>query len=88
MLRWIGRLCVIKKRVQGAWMDLMPQYTMQSHAFQYDFGVLQGRSATQLNEQEAFEEWLGRESRKHMNSFPINDNLFALMVTVQADLSE
>ena len=55
MLRWIGRLCVIKKRVQDAWMDLMPQYTRFSHAFQHDFAILQNRSATQLDEQQAFD---------------------------------
>ena len=40
------------------------------------------------DEEEAFTEWLEREKEKHSRSFPINNNLFALMVTVQADLSE
>ena len=87
MLRWIGRLCVIKKRVQDAWMDLLPQYTRQSQAFQQDFAALLARNP-HADEAQAFEEWHDREKQRHLRSFPINDNLFALMVTVQADLSE
>ena len=89
MLRWIGRLCVIKKRVQDAWMDLLPQYTRQSQAFQQDLAGRRARNPHAApDEAQAFEEWLNRERQRHLRSFPINDNLFALMVTVQADLSE
>ena len=87
MLRWIGRLCVIKKRVQDAWMDLMTPYTKQNPAFQQDFADLVRRNP-RADEDQAFEEWYQRERERHARTFPINDNLFSLMVTVQADLSE
>ena len=87
MLRWIGRLCVIKKRVQDAWMDLLPPHTKFSQAFQQDFAALRGRNP-QAPEDQAFVEWYEREKQRHSRAFPINDNLFALMVTVHADLSE
>ena len=87
MLRWIGRLCVVKKRLTDAWMDLLPQYTTQSREFVLDYAAVL-RANPQADELEAFDQWVVRERRRHADSFPINDNLFALMVTVQADLSE
>ena len=87
MLRWIGRLCVIKKRVQDSWMDLFPAYTIDDDRFVRDFNELvRRRGQTDVNQ--AFAEWVIRKRDAHALLFPINDNLFALMVTVQADLSE
>ena len=68
-------------------MDLLPQYTRQSQAFRQDFAALLARNP-HADEAQAFEEWHDREKQRHLRSFPTNDNLFALMVTVQADLSE
>ena len=55
--------------------------------FVQEFAALLQRNP-QANEDQAFAEWLARETDKHAKLFPINNNLFALMVTVQADLSE
>ena len=38
--------------------------------------------------QDAYQAWLDRRRRRHETQFPISDNLFALMFTVQADLNE
>ena len=88
MLRWIGRLCVIKKRVQDSWMDLFPAYTIDDDRFIRDYTDLVNRRGTHIDVNQAFADWLVRRRNAHTQSFPINDNLFALMVTVQADLSE
>ena len=77
MLRWIGRLSVIKKRVQDAWMDLMPPYTRFSDAFMHDFAILQTTNR-EVDEGQAFSEWYEREKTGHSRSFLINDNLFRL----------
>ena len=53
----------------------------------HDFAILQTQQP-QVDEGQAFLEWYEREKTRHSRSFPINDNLFALMVSVQADLSE
>ena len=88
MLRWLGRLCVIKKRVQDSWMDLFPAYTIDDDRFIRDYTDLVNRRGTHIDVNQAFVEWLTRRRDAHTQSFPINDNIFALMVTVQADLSE
>ena len=59
-------------------MDLLPQFTAQSQAFQQDLAALRaGDPYAALDEAQAFEEWLNRERQRHLRSFPINDNLFA-----------
>ena len=80
-------VCVVKKRVLDAWMDLFPQYSKQSMEFAQAYADLLLRNP-QADEDRAFAEWLERQSENHAKLFPINNNLFALMVTVQADLSE
>ena len=71
-------------------MDLLPPYTEASPEFVQDYAqvLAQQPSRRGPSEDEAFAQWLDREKKRHVESFPINDNLFALMVTVQADLSE
>ena len=53
-----------------------------------DYAQLAQTTTPPPMEEYAFSEWIQREKRKHMATIPINDNLFSLMVTVQADLSE
>ena len=87
ILRWIGRLCVVKKRLTDSWMDLMGEFDDTSREFLMDYTeALQRYPGT--DKHEAFEEWSVRQRERHKAAFPIQDNLFALMVTVQADLSE
>ena len=92
LLRWIGRLSVVRKRLQDSWMDLLPPTNDQDPVFQNDLLELNAQRAVAgelpVDPQEAYPAWSDRRARRHASQFPINDNLFALMFTVQADLSE
>ena len=92
LLRWIGRQSVVRKRLQDSWMDLLPSTTDQDPAFQNDLVELNNQRAAQgqppVDAQEAYPPWAERRRRRHVIQFPIGDNLFALMFTVQADLNE
>ena len=73
-------------------MDLLPATNDQDPAFQNDFVELNNQRQAQLEpvaeRQEAYQAWENRRRRRHEQQFPISDNLFALMFTVQADLNE
>ena len=92
LLRWIGRLSVVRKRLQDSWMDLLAPTNDQDPTFQNDLVELNNergaRGEAPVTAQEAYPQWEERRRRRHMQQCPINDNLFALMSTVQADLNE
>ena len=92
LLRWIGRLSVVRKRLQDSWMDLLPATNDQDPAFQADLIELNNQRLAAgeqpVDQQAAYPQWLARRRRRHEQQFPISDNLFALMFTVQADLNE
>ena len=92
LLRWIGRLSVVRKRLQDSWMDLLAVVEENDLQFLQDLLEVNNRRANDqqvpIEAQDAWPEWLDRRRRRHAEGFPINDNLFALMFTVQADLSE
>ena len=91
-MRWTGRLSVMLKRVQDSWMDLLPEVNQDDPDFQVDWAdaindaVQTGQR--QPTQQEAWEAWTNRRLRRHRNLFPLGPNLFGLMFTVQADLTE
>ena len=92
LLRWTGRLTVLLKRVQDAWMDLLQEVAQDDALFLGDFADAV-RRAQQNGEQpptqdEAFRQWNTRRRERHQAQFPLGQNLFGLMFTVQADLSE
>ena len=92
LLRWIGRFTVVLKRLRDSWMDLLQPTSEQDPAFLRDLQnvndqrLANGEQAVDLPT--AYPEWIDRRRRRHTSSFPISNNLFALMFTVQADLSE
>ena len=73
-------------------MDLLPPTDENDPAFQNDLQELNARRQAQGDQpadpQAAYQDWLDRRRRRHETQFPINENLFALMFTVQADLNE
>ena len=73
-------------------MDLLAPTNDQDLAFQNDLLELNAQRAAAgelpVDPQVAFPAWLDRRRRRHEQQFPISDNLFALMFTVQADLNE
>ena len=92
LLRWIGRLSVVRKRVQDSWMDLLPVLNMQNQQFiddLADVNAQQAQAGLPLHDPAvAWLAWEERRKRIHMQLFPTNENLFSLMFKVQADLSE
>ena len=92
ILRWIGRLTVVRKRLQDSWMDLLAPTNEQDPVFQQDLIDVnierQANGQAVVDAQTAYPQWVNRRRRRHEEQFPISDNLFALMFTVQADLNE
>ena len=92
LLRWIGRLSVVRKRLQDSWMDLLTATNDQDPVFHQDLADLnvarQANGEQPVDAQAAYPQWADRRRRRHEEQFPISDNLFALMFTVQADLNE
>ena len=94
MTRWIGRFIITRKRLQDAWMDLFPEYNMNSERYRND---VQTTSAAQVavggpqidpNNPDVFDEWVAAQRRRHANAFPLNDHLVTMMFIVAADLTE
>ena len=73
-------------------MDLLPVLDMAHPQFLDDLADVNAQQAQAgqppYDPTVAWPAWEERRKRRHQQSFPINDNLFALMFTVQADLSE
>jgi len=89
MLRWLGRISVLSKRVLDAWGDLCVHVGPDDLAFQRAVaGAMNGRELREADLPEALEGYNLREYRRHMDGFPLNENLFALIVVVLLDLDE
>jgi hypothetical protein len=85
-LRWLGKLQVHKKRLYDAWMDLHGPPAIPDPAF---LAWGQQQPEAQRGDPVALHLAYQHEVRRtHMQSFPLSDNFFALVVTVQADLTE
>ena len=74
LLRWIGRLSVVRKRLQDSWMDLLPPTNDQDQAFQND--LVEANNQRMANgeppvaPQVAFQPWIDRRRRRHEQQFP------------------
>jgi hypothetical protein len=86
-LRWIGRISVLRKRLGEAWMDLIDPIDQTNPEFVIHFRNLAQQGG---NPDPAVELTASNAARVavHQNSFLVNDNLFALILTVLADLNE
>ena len=91
---WITDFEIMLKKVQSAWMDLLPTVDIMDQQFtsiaQQEPEFLQ--AATPQAQHDVLEYLYGRftarRTREHMRLFPIGDNLLAQLFLVQADLSE
>ena len=88
MLKWISRVGVVRRRLANDWMDLMPEHlptNSPEFTAYYNDCLQQGFQADITT---AHEQGTARNVRRHQAVFPICENLFVLMASVQADLSE
>ena len=93
MLRWIGRMSVLRKRLTESWMDLFEPADENNPAFLRDAAqaaVVNGFAWPPQDDemQLMLQDWNNAQRRRHAANFPLSDNLFALILTVLADLSE
>ena len=99
LLRWIGRMSVMKKRIQDAWMDLYKSSDANAPAYQAYLGERVAEAAAEdpprvldpLDDDTItyyLDLYNNYYSQEHARKFPINDNLFSLILTVLADLNE
>ena len=93
MLDWIGCFQVLTKRLKDSWMDMYEPYTRQGTAFTDFYSELQDqeRSARvsrsdQTTEDQAWETFKRQKESEHMKSFPLNENLYALLFYCLSDL--
>ena len=88
MLKWTIRVGVVRKRRVGTWVDLVPEHLpTNSQEFTADYhDALQ--QSFQVDMATAYEPWTASGVRRHQAVFPISENRFARMVTVQADFGE
>ena len=74
ILRWIGRLSVVRKRLQDSWMDLLPQVDDNDPQFLQDLQEVHNRRAAaqqpQVDAQTAWPDWEERRRRRHAEGFP------------------
>jgi hypothetical protein len=92
LLRWIGRFAVLRKRLADFWMDLF-EPTLASDPTYYQAYSEQAQQANEAGQPPmSVEDFLigYNDMRRtvHQNGFPLSDNLFALIFTVLADLTE
>ena len=69
------------------WTPALAGDAMFQQLFQARRAVIQAQGGD-LDEDEALENYNAGRRQRHQASFPINDNLMALIFTVLADLSE
>ncbi len=86
MLRWLGRASVLRKRVYDAWMDRFEDATVDSPEFQQAYASLPigGRPALD----DVLDQYNAAARGRRARTFPLSENLFALIVLVLADLDE
>ena len=94
MTRWIGRFIITRKRLHDAWMDLFPEYNINSERYLQDVQITSaaqvaaGGPAVDPNSTDVFDEWMVAQRRRHAAAFPLGDHLVTMMFIVAADLSE
>jgi len=87
MLRWLGRVSVMRKRLQDAWMDLFEPWTMNTPEFLQEMqqAVLRGGNVDPVAALEAAN---ANRVAAHVARFPFGQGMFSLMTIVLADLTE
>ena len=94
LLKWIGKLTVIRKRVQDAWMDLMPPFRQDAPDYLAEVARVNARRAGQNLDvvdpldDDVYQQYIQRQQQLHRDRFPLNDNLFTLTFIVLSDLTE
>jgi len=89
MLRWLGRIQVMRKRLRDSWMDMFVPPGEQDPGFRAQ--LLRQEVAVFLNQngmEATLQEYIGRQRDRYAERMPLSDNLFALAVVVLADLQE
>ena len=95
LLRWMGRFGVLVKRLKESWMDCLTTLSMEQIIVHPEYIALMRRAEQNRNgyldeeeQQQVVQEFLRARRQAHENRFPFNDNLMALVMVVQADLTE
>ena len=95
LLRWMGRFGVLVKRLKESWMDCLTAFSMEQIIVHPEYIALMRRAEQNRNgyldeeeQQQVVQEFLRARRQAHENRFPFNDNLMALVMVVQADLTE
>jgi hypothetical protein len=94
-VRWLGRFSVLRKRLAESWMDLLepagqndPTFVGQVLANAAQLAARNGQQIDQAAHDALLDEIDRTRRREHGERFPLQDNLFALILTVLADLNE
>ena len=98
MVKWIGKLSLLLKRLKDAWMDMLPMSSMsetrRQSLYQADVERENGDRRIRNHElldpeaPEAREGWNATQITAHEALFPFSDNLTTLMFIAASDLSE
>ena len=98
MVKWIGKLSLLLKRLRDASMDMLPMSAMseERRRNQYLADVTQESEERQRRNvdtldpdaQETRDRWNATQVTTHERSFPFSDNLTTLMFIAASDLSE
>ena len=98
MVKWIGKMSFLLKRVKDSCMDMLPMSALseEQRNNQYLANVAQenaerltrGETALDPNTPENRERWTAAQVNNHESLFSLSDNLTTLMFVVASDLSE
>ena len=98
MVKWIGKILLLFKRLKDSWMDMIPTNNMSETRRQNQYHVdvareneeRRSRSHEFLNpdDPETREEWNVTQVAAHERLFSFSKKLTTLMFTISSDLSE